>query len=207
LRERKSFSWDKRLLLLRHGEATGNTRGAFLGRRDDPLTDRGRAQAHHLVDLLAEESVDRIYASPLLRARETATPLAEARGLDLIVEPALIEQDFGDWDGLTFGEVREIHPDDFTAWWRDAVRCPPSGGEHLGAVTRRVETFLGSLLEDLGRGETAVLVGHGSASQALMCVLFGIETRSMWPFRLQNGTLTEVQITAGLPSLTRMSVS
>ncbi len=197
--------WDSRLLLVRHGEAMGNTRGAFLGRRNDPLTEQGHAQAAHLCDMLAEESIDAIYTSPMLRATATAQPFAQARGLDVVERDELLEQDYGAWDGMTFPEVKDRYPDDYKAWWRDGLSNGPTDGETLSSVTARVTAFYESCCRD--RQGTTVLVGHAGAFQALLCVLFEIPTRSMWPFRLQNGSITEVQIIRGQASLTRLSVT
>jgi len=201
---KKEF-WDSRILLVRHGEAMGNTRGAFLGRRDDALTEQGQAQAAQLCNLLAHETIDTIYTSPMKRAACTATPFARARGLSVEARDELLEQDYGAWDGMTFGEVQTRYPDDYKAWWRDGLNHPPTGGETLACLTARVAGFYESCCR--GKPGTIVLVGHAGAFQALLCVLFEIPTRSMWPFRLQNGSITEVQFIRGQASLTRLSVT
>lgn len=128
--------------------------------------------------------------------------MADAKGLEPILEPDLIEQDFGAWDGLNFAQVKQRFPQDFKAWWADPGQ-PPTDGEHLNAVSQRVHGFFKQL--DPQKGQTIGLVGHGSAFQALLCCLYSIPTRGLWPFRLQNATVTEVQFLHGMPTMTRMS--
>ncbi len=197
------FGYHGRLLLCRHGEATGNLTRAFLGHRDDPLTESGRQQAESLAELLACESVTTVISSPLRRAHETAAIVSARLALPLTYDPRLIEQNFGAWEGLDFEEARCRYPGDFAAWQADANHCPPTHGENLGAVADRIAALWQDL--PLSQGQTHVLVGHGSCLQALLCRIFGIPTRAIWPFRLANGSLTEVQLTAGGPSMTRLS--
>lgn len=200
----KEFFYQGRLLLCRHGQAGGNVHGAFLGRRDDALTDLGQSQAEHLAQLLADESIHRLISSPLRRARDTGAVTAALRKLTLEEDDRLMEWDYGKWDGLTFAQARETYPDNYKAWWRDANHHGPVGGESLNQVTERVVSLFNEL--DLTDGKTYVLFGHGGCLQALLCHIFGIPTRAMWPFRLANGSVTEVQFTKGGPSMTRLSV-
>jgi 2,3-bisphosphoglycerate-dependent phosphoglycerate mutase len=80
------------LLLIRHGLPEHIERDDGLP-ADPPLSDAGRAQAQRLARWLEPERIDAVYASPLLRARETALPLARARGVRLVIEPGVVELD------------------------------------------------------------------------------------------------------------------
>ncbi len=196
------FGYHGRLLLCRHGEATGNLTHAFLGRRDDQLTELGRSQAERLAELVASETVNRVISSPLRRAQATAQAVCTRLGLPIELDDRLLEQDFGAWEGFGFEQARARYSADFAAWYADANNCPPTAGETLTAVADRVEALWREL--PLSGGETHLLVGHGSCLQALLCRIFHIPTRAIWPFRLANGSLTEVQFTPGGPSMTRL---
>jgi 2,3-bisphosphoglycerate-dependent phosphoglycerate mutase len=79
------------LLLIRH--ALPVRRELTEGRADPELADIGRQQAAHLATYLADERIDALYASPMLRARQTAMPVGESQHLELVVEDGVAEYD------------------------------------------------------------------------------------------------------------------
>src|SRR5512133_1433936 len=99
------------LLLVRHGETNWNRERRFQGHADPPLNDAGREQARELAETLAGEGIDAIYTSDLQRARETAEILAARFGSEVVALRELREIDVGDWQGLTWPEIEERHPD------------------------------------------------------------------------------------------------
>jgi probable phosphoglycerate mutase len=131
-------------VLLRHGQTSVSVEKRFGGRIDAPLTAFGRAQAAAAAARLRGAAFDAVITSPLRRARATAQAvlpgLAPAPGRDEVafsVDDELRETDFGAWEGLTFAEARERHPDALSAWLADPAVAPP-GGESLGATIERV---------------------------------------------------------------------
>ena len=93
------------ILLARHGETDWNRDFRFQGHADVPLNDTGRAQARELARSLAEEPIDAVYSSDLLRARETAEIVAERLGLPVEVDQGLREIDVGSWQGSTRAQL------------------------------------------------------------------------------------------------------
>jgi|SRR5581483_8635968 len=141
------------LLLVRHGETDWNADGRLQGHTDRPLSDYGRRQARQLAEeLAAGAQLDAIYASDLVRARETAEIVAERLGLPVDLDPDLREKNWGNWEGLTaverdrvefVGESTEDHQERMLrALHRIAGRHP--GGRVLvvthGGSMRRVQT-------------------------------------------------------------------
>lgn len=200
-----SFDFEARLLLIRHGQAEGNRQGLFIGGRDDALTELGQKQAKHLTKLLVADKVAHIFSSRLQRAFETAGPLAEQKKLSVEVDPRLNEMSYGAWEGLSYAQARDKYPHDFAAWLGDGLRNGPTDGERILDVVDRAAHFVRDL--DLRDGKTFVVVSHGGLLQAMLCHLFGVPSRAIWPFRLANGSVTEVQFMNGCPVLTRLSVT
>lgn len=189
----------RRIVLVRHGQTDFNVERRFQGRADQPLNERGMAQAHAAAGVLATrlsgpgEQVGvnadsgartgggaRLICSPLLRARMTARILAdvfEAVGRPLdgpFVDERLTERDFGRMEGHTFAELVELYPAQ-VAQWRACGECPEAGVEPSGAVGRRMRD---AVLEAEGQcrdGQTLLVVSHGSAIARGITSLLGLD--------------------------------
>lgn len=130
------------ILLARHGETEFNRERRFQGQIDVPLTDRGREQARELAAAVGDEGIAALWASPLVRARETAAIVGAALGLEPRLDDRLKEMDVGAWAGRL---KDEIEAEDAGAWrrWQAAGedwRFP--GGESLGEQQERVVAAL-----------------------------------------------------------------
>jgi ribonuclease H / adenosylcobalamin/alpha-ribazole phosphatase len=155
-------------LLVRHGQTALSAERRFAGRGDIPLTDLGREQAAATGWwLAAHHRIDAVVTSPLDRARCTAEAVASAAGVPLVVDDDLVETDFGNWEGLSFGEVSTRWPAEMAAWLASADAVPP-GGESLAAVGRRVLDALDRLLSS-HKGHTVVVVSHVTPLKTMIC--------------------------------------
>jgi len=153
------------LIVIRHGRSEWNERGRWQGHADPPLSAAGRLQAEELVERLAGTPIDRVEASDLLRARETAAPLARSRGLPVCTDPVYRELGLGEWSGLTREQIEArdeevLRP--FLAGHPDAV---PPGGESRRQLWRRAHAAVASLCERYP-GERVALVTHGGFVRA-----------------------------------------
>jgi broad specificity phosphatase PhoE len=153
-----------RVLLVRHGQSEWNAAGRWQGQADPPLTDLGRAQAHHAARSIG--AVDAIVASDLHRAAETAAIISAELGVGpVVVDPDLRERDAGEWSGLTRAEIDDRfpgylqpHPDEGepTSW---APRRP-AGWEPDDELLRRALRGL-ERADGLAPGGEIVVVTHG----------------------------------------------
>jgi alpha-ribazole phosphatase/probable phosphoglycerate mutase len=111
-------SHQKRLLFARHGETEWNNSFRYQGRSDIPLNETGREQARRLARRVAAWKPEVIVASPLDRALTTARLLQEACGSDttLLVRDGLAEIHFGEWEGLSVLEVRDLYGSLYRRW-------------------------------------------------------------------------------------------
>jgi broad specificity phosphatase PhoE len=138
------------LYLVRHGETEWSRARRHTGRTDVPLSPAGEAEAKALGDHLRGLEVDRVLSSPLARAVETAR--LAGFGDRLETTPALVEFDYGEYEGLTTSEIRASRP----GWdlFRDG--CP--GGETVQGAAERARSLVSQLTASEGR---AMLFGHG----------------------------------------------
>jgi broad specificity phosphatase PhoE len=165
--------------LARHGETEWSRDMRHTGRTDIELTDRGREQARALRGRLSEREFTRVITSPLSRAAETC----ELAGLGESAErsDALLEWDYGEYEGLTTKRIRERR----RGWvlWRDG--CP--GGETAGEVGARVDPLVAELLQ--ARGDVA-LFAHGHVLRVLAARWLGLRPGDGALFALETGTLS-----------------
>ncbi|MGW4944457.1 bifunctional RNase H/acid phosphatase [Actinoplanes sp. NPDC004185] len=186
-----------RLILVRHGETAMTVQGRYSGRGDVPLSEQGEAQAMAAAGRVAgiSRDVTAVVSSPLSRCTRTAELIAAELGnVTVTVMPELIECDFGDWEGLTFAEVRERWPEELDRWL-DSTAVAPPGGESFKTVAKRVRGALATLQAAYPSG-TVVVVSHVSpiklilrdalaAGDAFLHRLFldaaGVSTMDMWP--------------------------
>ena len=128
-----------RVILIRHGFSQANAEDRFAGHSDFPLSDIGQEQAHRAAAwLVTHEKIDKIYASDLLRAYHTATPVAEALGLAVIPEPRMREIFAGEWEGKKFSELLIEYKKDFGVWKNDFANARCTGGESVTELYDRV---------------------------------------------------------------------
>jgi ribonuclease H / adenosylcobalamin/alpha-ribazole phosphatase len=150
-----------RLILVRHGETALTQQGRYSGRGDPALTDEGQAQAMAAAGRVAglSRDVTAIVTSPLRRCVRTAELIsAEVGAVPVTVIEDLIECDFGQWEGLTFGEVQERWPREMQAWLSSTSVAPP-GGESFQAVAKRVRGILATIVKSNPDG-VVVVVSH-----------------------------------------------
>ena len=165
-----------RVYFARHGETDWNALKHIQGSRDIPLNATGRAQAQLLADRLAAQGarIARVYTSPLCRAVETAETVAARFGCGCEVLPGLAEIDFGDWEGMSWSEVRESDPAAFKHFQENRrTQRPPHGESCQDALDR--------LLPDVGRvlrladpqGGEILFLTHSAVLKAFLCRLNG----------------------------------
>jgi probable phosphoglycerate mutase len=162
----------------------------YAGTSDVPLTAAGLDQAAAAAKRLAAVGLDAIVSSPLLRARTTASEVAEVCGLPVTVDEGFRETDFGVWEGLTFEEVRERWPDAVTAWLADPATGPP-GGESFLAAQQRVEAALARVLA-AHAGRRVLIVSHVGPVKALVASVLRAPPAAVFRMHLDLAALSSI---------------
>ena len=149
-------------LLIRHGETDWNRQLRFQGQIDVPLNELGLAQADRLARHLSQSEWDQaleLHCSDLLRARQTAAPLANERRV-LQAHEGLREQGFGVFEGQSVAELQQQQPDLWAQWRRFDADFELPGGESTQRFHGRVMQALAQLAEQHW-GERLVVITHG----------------------------------------------
>jgi probable phosphoglycerate mutase len=158
-------------LLVRHG-LTPTTGKVLPGRAAGlHLAEAGQAQATAAAERIAALShVDAVYASPLERARETAAPIAKAKGLRVRIDKGLLECDFGDWTGEELKKLMKL-PE-----WGTVIRAPSTfrfpGGESFNEMQVRIVSAI-DRLRAAHKGGVVVCVSHADPIKAAVAHAMG----------------------------------
>lgn len=180
-------------VLLRHGETalTPQKRFSGSGGTDPSLSEVGREQAERAATAFAARgTIQAIVSSPLKRCQETAQVVAARLGLDVRVDAGLRETDFGAWEGLTFGEVRERQPEELNAWLASPDAAPP-GGESFASVADRVSETRDRLAAEYA-GRTVLLVTHVTPIKTLVRLALGAPPESLFRMELSAASVSAV---------------
>ena len=186
------------LLLVRHGHTdaagkrlTGRAPGVH-------LNELGRRQAERLVERLDGVRIDTIVSSPLERCRETAAPLAKARGRAVDVGRAWIEVGYGEWTGRSISQLRR------TKLWRRVMFAPSNvrfpGGESLLEVQGRAVDATLDIAARHARG-TVLVVSHADVIRLLVAHLAGMHIDHLQRLSIDTASITAVSISDGFPRL------
>ena len=177
----------KTLLLARHAETGPDFKGRFVGSSDVPLAGDGPEQAERLAALTATYRPEICLCSPLLRARQTALPVATATGLPIITDVELREVDFGRWEAKTFEQIRAADPalvKQWAAWHEDFAFPDGETLQHFKQRIRKTAVQLTSL-----EAETVLVISHGGVIRTMLCHLLGLSLRNYLTFDVQPATL------------------
>jgi phosphoserine phosphatase len=181
-----------KLLLARHGQIRANRQGRWHGSTDSALTWRGRLQVRRTARYLcrSEPPVGAVYASPLLRCRDTARLIAARLGLEVTIHPDLREYAIGEWEGLRFAELAERYRFVETATG-DHDFAPP-GGESLRQVAQRIVSAVREIHQRHDDDERVLVVGHGAALAVALGTLIDGDPGRWVNYHFANCSLTEL---------------
>lgn len=164
-----------RQFLVRHGESVYNVESRVQGQADVPLSEVGRGQAEALAgwarSLPADVTIDEIWSSPLARARETATAIALALGLPLLVEEGLAELHAGIFQGHLWADLEAAFPAEVARWRSGDADYAIPGGESRAALAARGRAALEKLAQRPTRH--MIVVAHGGVLTAALGSLLG----------------------------------
>lgn len=179
------------LYCIRHAESVYNAEGRIQGHSDVSLSELGRRQAEALAATLAALPIDAVYSSPLLRAQQTAEPIARELKLEIQVVPQLIELNAGIFQGKRPDELAEFCPAEFTRWRSGDPDYTIPGGESRRDLMRHGQEAMDIICRSGHR--QVVVVSHGALLGAAIKVLLNIPAGRN-PFQLENASISRVEV-------------
>ena len=178
------------MFAIRHGETAWSLTGQHTGTTDLPLTDNGRRRAQRLRPVLARETFALVLTSPLERARETCALSGVADRA--VIDPDLVEWNYGKYEGLTTAQIHESAP----GWLLFRDGCP--GGETPAQVGVRVDRVIARARTVEGN---VALFSHGHLLRVLAARWLGLPVVAGQHFLLDTGTVNVLADYRGIPAL------
>lgn len=183
--------------LLRHGEVEGQG-GCLMGRTDTPLSRQG---LERMGEVTQGGAWDVICSSPLRRCAVFAETLARFSHIPLIMEPRLVELNFGEWEGQRLGDILAIEPEALEHFWGAPTAPVARGGESIASLAQRVTAAMGDLVRD-HQGKHVLLVTHGGVVRAVLAWTLALPLTSLLRIEVPPASLSRVRIPEqGWPSL------
>ena len=179
-----------RVFAIRHGETAWSLSGQHTGTTDIPLTDNGRRLAARIRPVLEREVFAHVFTSPLQRARETCE--LAGLGAGAVLDPDLVEWNYGEYEGLTPKQIHEKAP----GWLIFRDGCP--GGESPEQVGARADRVIDRVRA--GSGDVA-LFAHGHVLRVLVARWLGLAVAAGQHFLLDTGTLNVLGYYRQIPAL------
>ena len=189
-----------RVGIVRHAVTNPNKRNECLGLRDVDINEKGRTAAGKFALRYIRNEDDffeRVFASPLKRAYSSARPINMRNcqlnpGRRIVIEPALTERDWGEWEGKSLEMIAREYPEEFAAFNADKLNYIVPGGEPSSAVQARVNEFLDRILPEYDNTRGLCLVTHLGTARHIISRLLGLPPERSWDFWLDNSSAAEV---------------
>jgi broad specificity phosphatase PhoE len=180
---------------VRHAPVTVN-KGCCYGQTDHPCDVGDAVRFSALAKRLPKDAV--WIATPLRRTHMTAEAIVAAGlpGADPIIEPDLIEQHFGDWQGVRYDELAARQGDAWHRFWLAPAHETPPGGESFVALTERVHAAI-DRLSDQHAGRDIVAVTHGGTIRAALSRALSLAPEASLSFTIDNLSLTRIDRISG----------
>ena len=147
-----------------------------------------------------DQVLSAVYCSNLARAVQSAQILAEPHNLSPVRRADLRERSFGLWEGMTFREIREKYPDEFSAWADNPLAASPLGGETTPEVRDRVIRAVDSILHG-HTGQQVAIVAHGGVNRIILCHILGIPLENIFRIEQDYAALNIIEFWEKYPVL------
>lgn len=188
-----------KLYLIRHGETDWNKLRRLQGSTDVPLNTYGRELAELTAAALKDIPFDTAFCSPLSRAKETAEIILGDRAVELREDVRLKEISFGAGEGEDIVRIKKTPSEPiYRFFYAPEQFVPMEGGETLGDVYRRTESFVQERILPLeGNCENVLIVAHGVANRSILNPAAKIPLENFWQIFLNNCAVSVLEVTDG----------
>ena len=187
------------LLLIRHGATDANLQRPYVlqGRTlNGPLSTTGEDQVSRASRFLESLPVQRVFASPLLRAQQSAAVIAQPHGLPVGTIEEISEIDVGEWESKSWEVIQQIDPDSYAEFIANPADVPYKGGESYRHVSERVVPAIKTLAAQ-HMGEMIVVVAHNVVNRAILAETLQLDLRVANKIKQHNACINVLKFHDG----------
>ncbi len=190
-----------KIYFIRHGETSWNVEKRYQGWTDIELSEVGVKQAKLLGERFKNINVDKIYASPLKRAFETARQIGENTGVDVVIDESFKEINFGEWEGGTISELTEKYGDEYLKFFNTPWATTFPGDGSFKNIESRMAKGIDRILKE-DKGKSIVIVSHGGLLKILLLYVMGLPEDFYKKVWLDNTAVSLIEVNSeGKPLL------
>ena len=177
--------------IIRHAEKEqGDFYNPVLCHQDQPISEKGRAEAENLYSYFTDKPIAKIYISEYVRTEQTIKYVAQKFKLSPIVDSRLNEIDNGIVEGLNEQEIKQKFPDVWNAFRERNRDFQFPEGERGEDAHRRIKSYFEEMQPNK---EDIILVSHDGLIRLLMCYILGIAVYQRWDFQVDTCGIMEIE--------------
>ena len=195
-----------RIYIVRNGGSRVEKAGQFVGQLDLPLSKEGEERIRALLPMFEAEEIEKIYTSPLLRAQMSARIFSEQMGKMPIMKESLMEISLGEFEGKTFEEIGEAHPDLAREMSGDPVKFTYPGGESFIELGDRSFSAFWEIAS-CSEGKSVLVVSHGGVNRTLLASLLSMPPEGIFKLEQDPGGVSLIEVLNRFPRVRFMNVS
>jgi probable phosphoglycerate mutase len=194
-------------IFMRHGEADNNVNRILVGRHiESHLTETGRQQVRDTANYLKEILVDKVFVSPVIRARETAEIVCDVINLDYEIDERLYEIELGKLVGMNYEDIIEKHGNLFLKFYSgDEQMLDDYGVESFTSVKMRIKHLLDEAMERYP-DKNIIFVTHLDPIKAAISLLLDLKPEALYQWHIRNAALTILKHESKIFSLSGVNV-
>ena len=178
----------------RHGQTFWNIEERMQGSINTKLTDEGKRQAFLLGRRLAKENISKIYSSPLDRAYYTAQIVGDLLNLDITRYDKLKEFSFGEWEGMTYDDIKAKYPIQWKNWTNKSFKFNIPNGECLIEGMNRIVQSINEIIQD--NSSNIAIITHGTVIELYIHYLMNTDINKITMEKKvsKNGSISKIEV-------------
>ena len=193
-----------KLILVRHALTVDNQKNRLSGHIDSSISEEGKEQIDKITNYLKDFDIDKIYTTTSSRTKDTVKKLSELKSIEIIEKESLKEISFGDFEGLTFDEIKDKYPKEFQDMIEKGYEYKYPNGESLIDSYNRVCIELDNIISN-NDDRTILICSHGGTIRNIITYLISNSYKYHWNFKIDNGSVTILEVQDGFTVITAMN--
>lgn len=193
-----------KLILVRHALTNDNQSSRLSGHIDSSVSEDGKKQIKKLTDYLKNVHIDKIYTTTSKRTKDTVYELSNLKSINIIEKENLKEINFGDFEGMTFDEIKFKHPEEFQKMINEGYNYKYPNGESLIMTYGRVAKEVDEIILD-NKDKTVLVCSHGGTIRNIITHLISSSYEYHWNFRIDNASISILEIENGFAVINTMN--